>query len=121
MLGATTVQSCTAIMWDGYERITKLVNGLRKFMERKGYNSIEDFRGIALPHIMPIQEYAAYPRKRVVLEREKCNNCGLCLNVCYYDALYSDSQEQLQTRPENCDGCGLCVEFCPHDALSLRE
>ena len=67
MLGATTVQTVTAIMWDGYEGVTKLVNGLREFMERKGYNSIEDFRGIALPHIITIQEYAAYPPKHVVL------------------------------------------------------
>jgi len=121
MLGATTVQSCTAVMWDGYKRITKLVKGLREFMERKGYNSIEDFRGISLPCIMSIQEYAAYPPKHVVLEREKCNDCGLCLKVCYYDALYSDSKGQLQTRPENCDGCGLCVEFCLRGALALQE
>lgn len=67
MLGATTVQTVTAIMWDGYEGVTKLVNGLREFMERKGYNSIEDFRGIALPHIISIQEYASYPPKHVVL------------------------------------------------------
>lgn len=120
MLGATTVQSCTAILWDGYERITKLVNGVRDFMERKGYNSIEEFRGIALSQVIPIQDYAANPRKRVVLERKKCNNCGLCLKVCYYEALYADSQGQLQITPENCDGCGLCADTCPRHALALQ-
>lgn len=121
MLGATTVQTVTATMWDGYERITKLVSGLRKFMERKGYNSIEDFRGIALPRITTIQEYATNPRKWIVLEREKCNDCDLCLKVCFYDALYSDSQGHLQTRRENCDGCGICVDVCLRDALALQE
>ena len=90
MLGATTIQTVTAVMWDGYEVMEKLISGLSQFMERKGYNSIEDFRGIALPHIITIQEYAACPRKHVTLEQE------------------------------NCDGCGLCVETCPRQALSLK-
>ncbi len=68
MLGATTVQSVTAVMWDGYECITNLVNGLNEFMERKGYNSIEEFRGIVLPQIMTIQEYAAFPSKQVTVD-----------------------------------------------------
>ena len=120
MLGATTVQTVTAVMWDGYEVLDKLISGLSQFMERKGYNSIEDFRGIALPHITTVQEYAACPPKYVALEREMCDDCGLCLKVCFYDALYTDRQGHLNTRPENCDGCGLCVETCPRQALSLK-
>ncbi len=121
MLGATTVQTVTAVMWDGYEVLEKLISGLSQFMKRKGYNSIEDFRGIALPHITTIQEYAAQPQKHVTLEQEKCDDCGLCLKVCFYDALYTDRQGHLNTRePENCDGCGLCVETCPRQALSLK-
>jgi len=121
MLGATTVQIVSAVMWDGYETLNKLISGLRRFMERKGYNSIEDFRGIALPHITTIQEYAAYPRKWVALVPDKCNACGLCFKVCFYDALDSDSKGIPQIRRENCDGCGLCVEICPLKALVLQQ
>ena len=120
MLGATTVQTVTAVMWDGYEVLEKLISGLSQFMERKGYNSIEDFRGIALPHITTVQEYAACPPKHVIFEQERCDDCGLCLKVCFYDALYTDRQGHLNTRPENCDGCGLCVETCPRQVLSLK-
>ncbi|GAI92512.1 unnamed protein product, partial [marine sediment metagenome] len=120
MLGATTVQTVTAVIWDGYEVLEKLISGLSQFMERKGYNSIEDFRGIALPHITTVQKYAACPPNHVTLEQEKCDDCGLCLKVCFYDALYTDRQGHLNTRPENCDGCGLCVETCPRQALSLK-
>ena len=120
MLGATTIQTVTAVMWDGYEVLEKLISGLSQFMERKGYNSIEDFRGAALPHITTVQEYAACSPKHVTLEQEKCDDCGLCLKVCFYDALYADRQGHLNTRPENCDGCGLCVETCPRQALSLK-
>jgi len=120
MLGATTVQTVTAVMWGGYEVMEILISGLSQFMERKGYNSIEDFRGIALPHITTVQEYAAQPQKHVTMEQEKCDDCGLCLKVCFYDALYNDRQGHLNTRPENCDGCGLCVETCPRQALSIK-
>lgn len=120
MLGATTVQTVTAVMWGGYAALAKLVNGLRRFMEDKGYNSIEDFRGIALPYITTFEEYAARPREHILLIRDKCNDCALCFRVCFYNALYLDSEQHLQTRPENCDGCGLCVEVCPLQALVLE-
>ena len=120
MLGATTVQTVTAVMWEGYDALDKLIKGLRRFMERKGYSSIEDFRSIALPHITTIQEYATYPQKWAVLEREKCNACGLCFKVCFYEALSGDSEGYPQVRQENCDGCGLCVEVCPRQALVLQ-
>lgn len=120
MLGATTVQTVTAVMWDGYEVLSKLVNGLGRYMERKGYNSIGDFRGMALPHITTIQEYASYPRKWAVLERKRCQPCELCFRVCFYDALFSDSQGYPEIRRENCDGCGLCVQVCPRQALALQ-
>ena len=61
----------SAVMWDGYEALGKLISGRRRFMQRKGYNSIEDFRGTALPHI----------------KRENCNGCGLCQEVCPRQAL----------------------------------
>jgi len=120
MLGATTVQTVTAAMWGGYAALAKLVNGLRRFMEDKGYNSIEDFRGIALPYITTFEEYAARPQKHISLIRDKCNDCALCFRVCFYNALYLDSEQHLQTRPENCDGCGLCAEVCPLQALVLE-
>jgi dihydropyrimidine dehydrogenase (NAD+) subunit PreA len=119
MLGATTVQTVTAVMWDGYGALKKLINGLQRFMERKGYNSIEDFRGIALPYIKTIDEYASQPRKWAALKREKCSPCGLCFRVCFYDALYPDSQDYPEIRRENCDGCGLCIQVCPRQALFL--
>lgn len=121
MLGATTVQTVSAVMWNGYETLGKLINGLRSFMQRKEYDSIEDFRGIALPHIITIQEYATYPRKWAALMPGKCNACGLCFKACFYDALHDDGQGYPRISRENCDGCGLCIEVCPRQALSLEN
>jgi dihydropyrimidine dehydrogenase (NAD+) subunit PreA len=49
LLGCGTVQVCTAAMLDraiGPNVIKGLVDGMRQFMEKRGYSSLEDFRGL---------------------------------------------------------------------------
>ena len=117
MLGATTVGVVTTVMWEGYEAIGLLLNGLQGFMERKGYDSLCEMRRIALPYITTIDQYASNPPLFISIDQQKCNDCQKCLSVCFYGALYSDGH--LQARRERCDGCGLCVEICPKGALRL--
>jgi dihydroorotate dehydrogenase (fumarate) len=52
LAGATTVQVCTAIVMNGYEIIGELTRGLKAFMERKGYVSLDDFRGKVCSRIL---------------------------------------------------------------------
>ena len=49
LLGCGTVQVCTAAMLDraiGPSVIRNLIDGMQQFMEKRGYASLEDFRGI---------------------------------------------------------------------------
>jgi dihydropyrimidine dehydrogenase (NAD+) subunit PreA len=49
LLGCGTVQVCTAAMLDraiGPTVIKNLIDGMQQFMEKRGYNSLEDFRGL---------------------------------------------------------------------------
>jgi dihydroorotate dehydrogenase (fumarate) len=45
LVGATVVQSCTAIITQGYQIVKDLNQGLKDWMDRKGYQRPEDFRG----------------------------------------------------------------------------
>jgi len=45
LAGATTVQTVTAIVLNGYGIIRELNYGLKRYMEEKGYERIEEFRG----------------------------------------------------------------------------
>ncbi len=119
MLGATTVQVASAVMWNGWKIFGKLLRGIERFMEEQGYQSIEDFRGITLPQVTTVEQLARHPRKVAVLDRDLCTKCGRCAKICFYDALHFG--EDLQVYSDHCDGCGLCVEICPADALSLVE
>ena len=118
MVGASTVQTCTAVMWGGMEVFRELSNGLQSFMERKGYDRIEDFRGIALKHLTTVEELSKREPLRAEVDGSACTGCRTCAKVCQYDAIQM-RDEKAEVIQENCDGCGLCVAWCPVDAIKL--
>jgi dihydropyrimidine dehydrogenase (NAD+) subunit PreA len=122
MLGATTVQICTSIMWKGYEHFKPLLKGLSEYMEREGLVSLDTIRGKTLPHIVTIDELAKKPPMAASVDPEKCINlirggCEACGKVCFYGAIRFAPGFNLS--PEHCDGCGLCMEICPSNALRM--
>ncbi len=48
LLGSHTVQVCTGAMLQGYGMVKHLIEGLESFMEKHGFETIEDFRGHSL-------------------------------------------------------------------------
>src|SRR6202012_4735027 len=50
-LGCGNVQVCTAAMTYGFKIVEEMISGLSQFLEKKGYSSIEDFRGAAVPKV----------------------------------------------------------------------
>lgn len=120
MLGATTVQVCTSIMWNGWGQVGKILKGLEEFMDRKGYRSIEDFRGIALPYITTIEELAKEPPRFAIIDTGLCNNCDICSRVCFYGAIHQEDGRTWADKA-TCDGCGLCAQWCPVGAIELKE
>ncbi len=60
-------------------------------------------------------------RKIIQINEEKCNGCGLCVDVCAEAALkVIDGKAQL-TKDFYCDGMGACLDVCPTDALKIVE
>jgi dihydropyrimidine dehydrogenase (NAD+) subunit PreA len=56
LLGAGTVQVCTAAMLDqaiGPNVIRRLLEGMSEFMDSRGYKTLEDFRGIRRDRVVP--------------------------------------------------------------------
>ena len=56
LLGCGTAQVCTAAMLDhaiGPNVIKGLLSGMTEFMEKRGYASLEDFRGIRRDRVVP--------------------------------------------------------------------
>jgi len=51
------------------------------------------------------------------INHEKCTECGLCLDLCKYDAISPD----FQIDEIDCEGCAVCSYLCPENAISLVE
>jgi len=58
LAGAHTVQVCTGVMIHGYSLIHQLKYGLTEFMNRHGFETIEDFRGASLNYFTSHTEIA---------------------------------------------------------------
>ncbi len=122
MLGATTVQLCTSVMWNGVESISSMLADLNRWMDAKGYQSFDQIRGIALDKIRTVEEISMEPAVKSVIDQSKCTNCGKCEKVCFYDAIRSNAgQTARQIDPPACDSCGLCVQLCPAKAIRMRS
>src|SRR6056297_1773012 len=55
--------------------------------------------------------------KLAIKDQEKCTNCGVCYDVCRFNAVDPVNYEIDEYK---CEGCGVCVAMCPEDALSLK-
>jgi len=125
MVGASTVQTCTALMYSprGYKKIGDFLKGLEGFMERMGYQSIQEMRGITLRQILTWDKVDRESRAVSIVDQDKCTGCLECQHWCFYNAIaYHDDggKKKAEVDPGKCDGCGLCASLCPHDAVHME-
>jgi dihydroorotate dehydrogenase (fumarate) len=118
LVGATLVQTCTAIVMEGYGVVGKLLSGLTDFMDQKGYATLADFRGKACNCIKGNDDVDRVKRLVAQIDEKKCINCGLCGRVCIYDAPVAGTKAY-SIPAEACDGCGLCPQLCPANAITM--
>jgi NAD-dependent dihydropyrimidine dehydrogenase PreA subunit len=51
-------------------------------------------------------------------DADRCANCGLCTEVCYFGARKLEG-DKLTTKKEECYGCGLCTDVCPEGCIEM--
>jgi MinD superfamily P-loop ATPase len=52
-----------------------------------------------------------------LIDKEKCNLCGVCADVCKFNAIAILGPEPL-VFPSLCHSCGACIELCPEKAIA---
>jgi MinD superfamily P-loop ATPase len=53
-----------------------------------------------------------------VIDPEKCDGCGLCVNVCQCNALVIVNNVITIIETVECDWCTDCEAVCPTEAIS---
>jgi dihydropyrimidine dehydrogenase (NAD+) subunit PreA len=142
LLGASSLQVCTAVMHYGYRLIEDLCDGLSNWMDTKGFATIADVTGKSLHRVSEFKHFDLSFRAVARINSDKCIKCNLCYVACNdtahqcidlvspqgtlvaplaYDVRSNGKHEATETRPqpvvrdEDCVGCRLCYNVCPVD------
>jgi dihydroorotate dehydrogenase/ferredoxin len=127
MCGATNCQVQTAVMRHGFKVFTEMIDGLKSFMLKKGYESINDIIRLAVPHIDNMEEYDKFVSERQVpkelmtmaINKTGCVGCGECAESCPYGAI-SMKAGLPKWDFKACEFCGICSSICPVDVITIR-
>ena len=136
LLGATSVQVCTAVMHWGFRIVEDMIDGMSNWMDERGFESPHDFIGKSLPRISHFGDFDLGFQSVARIDHNKCINCNLCYIACN-DAAHQcidlkevkllnigngDNKLMPVVREEDCVGCDLCSTVCPvDDCISMVE
>lgn len=139
LLGATSVQVCTAVMHYGFRIIDELTDGLSNWLDEKGIDSVQEIIGASVPRISAFGDFDLAYKTVARIDQEKCINCNLCYIACEEGAHQSidlvldgvpvdptayrgDAVPQPVVAEDRCVGCNLCSLVCPvDDCISMVE
>lgn len=55
-----------------------------------------------------------------VVNKDKCNGCGTCVDICPAAAIELDSNEKAVVDGPACVDCETCVDECPEVAIHME-
>ena len=127
-MGAAGVQVCTAVMHYGFKIVDDMIDGLNNWMDEKGYATLEDFRGIAVPNVTEWQFLNLKYDIKARIDESTCIHCGLCHISCE-DASHqairiikANGDRRFEVIDEECVGCNLCMFACPvPDCITMER
>ncbi len=121
--GASAVQVCTAVMWDGAGIVRDMNAGLAGYLAEKHLAGPDALRGRALPHIGAHAALSREISRCAVAEfPDKCTSCGHCVVACRDGGYHAISlvERQVVIDRSRCDGCSLCSHLCPEGVIAMQ-
>jgi dihydropyrimidine dehydrogenase (NAD+) subunit PreA len=122
LLGCGMVQVCTAVSRLGFCMVKDMIKGMKAYMERMGYEKIEDFLGKSLHCIVNQEELEKEKKFILKIDKKRCIRCGRCktaCNDCGYGALFQNEEGYPDIDHTVCKGCGVCRTVCSKNCIEI--
>jgi len=127
LLGASTTQICTEVMFKGFNIIEKLNAGLEDYLTRHNFESLHSIIGLSLNKINKFESLDKNIPTIANIDQNNCIKCGNCFTSCTdgaYQAIeYADKSDNITytVNPDKCTGCGLCSIICPVSCIKMKS
>ncbi|MCT8159904.1 NAD-dependent dihydropyrimidine dehydrogenase subunit PreA [Pseudoruegeria sp. SHC-113] len=115
-LGAGNVQVCTAAMTYGFKIVQEMISGLSQWMDEKGYASVDEVVGRAVPKVKDWQDLNLNYVAKASINQDDCIKCGRCFAACEdtsHQAIAMSEDRTFTVKDDECVACNLCVNVCP--------
>lgn len=122
LLGAGTVQLCSALYATGLAVIPEMCRRLATYLAEHGLGSPRELVGRGLPYIVPRRLIRSPGLIAVLSTDARCAGCpGPCVGrtEASCDAIRRVAAAPA-IDPAACTGCALCYWACPYQAITLR-
>jgi dihydropyrimidine dehydrogenase (NAD+) subunit PreA len=117
LMGATSVQVCTAVMHYGYRIVEDMIEGLTEYMRQKGFARVDDFVGKAARNTTEWGDLDLNYKVVAKIDSRTCIGCQLCHVACWdgaHQCIHLDSGSRVpRVEEKDCIGCNLCAMVCP--------
>lgn len=116
LLGAGSVQVCTAVMHYGYRIVEDMIDGLNYYLDEKGFASVNDIIGKSVHCITDWGNLDLNYKVVARVNQENCVKCNLCYVACEdgaHQCFSFDENRFPVVDEEECVGCNLCALVCP--------
>ena len=126
LAGADTVQICRKVMVSGFKIATKWLSSMDEWLNKNEFRALSDLKGKVLENYINMPkipkeravELGGVPSLMASVDKETCNGCGFCEEVCFYFAMKVQNK-LARVEKGRCTGCGLCLGTCPFNSISL--
>lgn len=104
----------------GFRIVEEMKDGLSRWMDSQGYNSLQDFSGRAVGNTTDWKYLDINYQVIAKIDQEACIGCGRCHIACEdtsHQAIASlkqpDGTHKYEVIDDECVGCNLCQITCP--------
>jgi dihydropyrimidine dehydrogenase (NAD+) subunit PreA len=126
LMGATSVQVCTAVMHHGFRIVGDMLEGLSNYLDDRGIPSVREIVGKTVPKFVDWNDLNLDYKIVARIDQSLCIHCNKCYIACEdaahqcIDRIPRNGSMDCVVDEAHCVGCNLCQMVCPvEDCITM--